>query len=379
MMQLPSFILPANDGRASTPDGAARRRSMAQNMLYSGMDTSPIASPWQGASRIAQALVGGYGMRKADQAEAEGREGANALMAKLLQGGDSPDNATIMEAMNNPWLSEGQGRLAAGLLEQNFKKSQPDWQTFTDKNTGDVYRYNGNDPSSKPEVFFDAPAAPQDLMNVPKGGALYDPNTKSWVTPPSAQGGASMADIDDVTKIVKMYDQAPGVSRYREIVPSLKSMQESLKDNSTISDLDFVYGVAKVLDPESVVRESEGQAVIASQSLPDQVVGQFNRILRGEQALTAKVRKDLYRLARRRGEQLRQQAQDEANYFHEFGAGYGVAPQQFRPVDALPEYNEAMYPDQTGAPHRVGRAPVMNFQTSPPPPASVLRQKYGIQ
>lgn len=379
-MNIPSFLLPANMGGPITPEAAARKRSMGEGMLYAGMDTSPIASPWQGVSRVAQALVGGYGMRKADAAEEEGRKSASSVMAKLLQSG-SPDNAAIMEAMQNPWLSDGQGRLAANLLDQNFKRSQPDWQTVTDKNSGDVYRWNGNDPNSKPELFFDAAPAPQDLMNVPKGANIYDPSSKSWVTPPTGPEGVGAADLDDVAKITKMYEAAPGVSRYRTVVPSLTSMQKSLKDPSAISDLDFVYGVAKILDPESVVRESETGLVIQSQSLPDQVVGQMNKILNGEAALTPGVRKDLFRLARRRGEAFHEQAQREVQYFQDLGRGYGVSPEQFRALDELPIYDESQYPGQPElpAPRRFGRPPVTNFQKNPPPPAAVLRQKYGIQ
>lgn len=375
---IPSGILPGNG--AATPESVKRRRRLAESLMQSGMDTSPVESPWQAVGRIGQAAIGGYSDYQAGQQEEEGRQSAQAKMAELLQGGN-PDNASIMEAMNNPWLTDGQGRLASALMEQNFKKAQPDWQTFTDKASGDVFRWNQNDQNAKPEMFYDAAPAPQDLMNVGKGGRIYDPNTQTWVEQPAMDGaGVAPADIDDTAKITKMYENAPGVSRYRTVVPSLRSMQESLKDNSAISDLDFVYGVAKILDPESVVRESETGMVIESQSLSDQVVGQLNKLMNGEAALTARVRKDLFKLARRRGDQLKKQAEDEVKYFHEFGQGFGVAPQQFRALDQLPQFDETQYPDDAMAPPQINdpNRGVTQFDLMMSPQKKVLIDKYGL-
>lgn len=46
---------------------ALRRRQEAAGLMQGGMDTSPIQSPWQGVSRLAQALVGGYEQGQADK------------------------------------------------------------------------------------------------------------------------------------------------------------------------------------------------------------------------------------------------------------------------------------------------------------------------
>ena len=64
-----SFMLPSN-GKA-TPQSVERKRRMAQTLMEQGMQTSPIASPWQGFARIAQALSGGLASRQADPCDAE--------------------------------------------------------------------------------------------------------------------------------------------------------------------------------------------------------------------------------------------------------------------------------------------------------------------
>lgn len=383
-MEIPSFLLPANG--VATPEQVARKRRLAEQLMGNGVDTSPVESPWQAVGRVGQAMIGGYTDYRAGQQEQAGQASAKEALAGLLADG-SPDNVAIMGAMNNPWLTDGQGRIAGMLLEENFRKSRPDWQTFTDKASGDVYRWNQNDADAKPEMFFDAPAAPRDLETVSKGASIYDPNTGSWIAPPAPGGGPAAADLDDVAKVTKMYEGSPGISRYRTVVPSLTSMQKSLSDTSAISDLDFVYGVAKILDPESVVRESETGLVIQSQSIPDQVVGQLNKLLNGEAALTKGVRKDLFRLARRRGESLKEQAEREVQYFHNFGQGYGIAPDQFRPLDTLPYYDESMFPGDEPAPGspqypatRQGISGYYQKQIQPPrPDGNALRTKYGLK
>jgi hypothetical protein len=52
----------------------------------------------------------------------------------------------------------------------------PEWKTF--ESNGDVYRYNPNDPNSKPEVFFDAPDDPFQTL-------LKSITPPSQVTPPA--------------------------------------------------------------------------------------------------------------------------------------------------------------------------------------------------
>lgn len=120
-MEIPSFLLPANG--AATPETVARKRKFAEALLGQGIDSSPVQSPWQAVARVAQAGVGGYADYKAGQQEAEGQKGAKEEMAKLLSG--SPDNAAIFGAMNNPWITDTQGRMAGALLENNLKLAAP--------------------------------------------------------------------------------------------------------------------------------------------------------------------------------------------------------------------------------------------------------------
>ncbi|ANL33237.1 hypothetical protein [Rhizobium phaseoli] len=61
-----SFIYGGDTGKTQE-DLSDQRKRLAYAMLQQGMDTSPIQSPWQGAARLAQALMGGLAIRQADQ------------------------------------------------------------------------------------------------------------------------------------------------------------------------------------------------------------------------------------------------------------------------------------------------------------------------
>ncbi|HYE38598.1 MAG TPA: hypothetical protein VEB23_01620, partial [Ramlibacter sp.] len=60
---------------------ALRKRQEGAAMMRQGFDTSPIQSPWQGVSRLAQALLGGYEARQGDDEIKAAGEASAAEMA----------------------------------------------------------------------------------------------------------------------------------------------------------------------------------------------------------------------------------------------------------------------------------------------------------
>lgn len=74
------FLIP----NGTTPDELSLRQKLAASMLQSGMDSSPIASPWQGAARLAQALFGGATMASAqDEANSERAKAMGDLLKSI--------------------------------------------------------------------------------------------------------------------------------------------------------------------------------------------------------------------------------------------------------------------------------------------------------
>ena len=77
-------------GAPMTPQAAEAQRKVAQALLMQGMDYSPVRSPWQGAARVAQALVGGFESAQADASDKKLAEMQPQMLAAALTGAVSP-------------------------------------------------------------------------------------------------------------------------------------------------------------------------------------------------------------------------------------------------------------------------------------------------
>ncbi|MBY5358618.1 hypothetical protein HFO97_01120 [Rhizobium leguminosarum] len=65
-MSLKSFISGGDTGQTQD-DISDQRKRLAYAMLQQGMDTGPVQSPWEGAARLVQALMGGLAIRRQEQ------------------------------------------------------------------------------------------------------------------------------------------------------------------------------------------------------------------------------------------------------------------------------------------------------------------------
>lgn len=83
-----------NGGTRLTPEDVAAQRKYAQGLMSQGMDYSPVASPWQGAARVAQALLGGYEGGQADYASKQNADESSKVLAALLGGAGAAPAAT---------------------------------------------------------------------------------------------------------------------------------------------------------------------------------------------------------------------------------------------------------------------------------------------
>jgi spore germination cell wall hydrolase CwlJ-like protein len=84
-------------GEQVTPGQLAARRKIAEAMVQSGMDMSPIRSPWQGLNRVAQSLVGTYQAGKVDDEQAAATRDAIAGAVAAYRGAQ-PDLTGVAAA-----------------------------------------------------------------------------------------------------------------------------------------------------------------------------------------------------------------------------------------------------------------------------------------
>ncbi len=106
------------------------------------------------------------------------------------------------------------------------------------------------------------------------------------------------AETED--KLRQQFLNIPAVRDFGEISKQFAVLQQAAKDPTAVSDLDYTFGIMKILDPTSIVRETEQGQIIESQALPASMLGRLNKVINGEATLDITARQNLMNLAQRR-------------------------------------------------------------------------------
>ena len=235
---------------------------------------------------------------------------------------------------SDPWLSDSQKSMAMMLAKD---KMGPQFE-FVQGNDGTFFRKNNRAGTIEP--YLKAPSKPtwgvigKDQFGRDQMGWI-DPNDRSVTPgqPQAAQGqpvsitgpdgnpvqvppgmdpvefqktfskraaeDAAGPKSDDVTSLRKEVQNLPSYKNLAQAAPIYDAMRSTADTDSKASDLNLVYGLGKIMDPGSVVREGEMVMVKNAASLPDWLVGAING-LSGGQVLTPETRQAILREAHNR-------------------------------------------------------------------------------
>lgn len=108
----------------------------------------------------------------------------------------------------------------------------------------------------------------------------------------AAQGNTIKSETD----LRKEFADLPEVKNYKQAAPAFRAIKDAASRNTPASDINIVYGIAKIYDPTSVVREGEYATVANSPNIPERVKG-LAQYLAGGGKLTADVKAQLLREA----------------------------------------------------------------------------------
>lgn len=350
------------------PAGLASQRDAwdtAMAQMQGVNATSPLVA---GAQALGMGLAG-YGSGKATRDSEAGSAEYRARLSKALSG-EKVDNATLMQLAfdpyadqagsaaslkmwerNNPTPSEQLALETAKLQKQKTEYDiahQADPAYSVQQDADGRYWYVPNKPGFEPKPIenFEGPKPKVEHNNVTikdrfgneipvdlsteEGQTLY----KEFITKIKSGGPGAVGQgggIKDAFSITKEFNNDKQYQAAQVATSTLNSMAKSFRDKSAISDLDYIIGLAKILDPTSVVRSSEGEQVQATQSMPAQLAGRLNRLLNGEQALDDKTRADLYRLAERRTAELQAQGEQQRGFYGNIATQNGFDPETYIP------------------------------------------------
>lgn len=265
-----------------TPEAINRKRQIAQALVMQGMDTSPIQSPWQGAARIAQALVGGYQGQQAEQAAMKLQQEQEAKAKAAQEAADyekrnTPEFKEVDGSIYNwnPYMAEG-GKPV--LLSQAMQEAD-DWKKLNERQ---MYRQGAD---GQPE-FFDIPGNESGVAAVTAAQATKGaPQGMKWKDPANVNAGlehipgytkpipAEMAGKLSMMKVAKrgIADTKDALLRDWGSTDVLKNAAASTLPNwagGDISTLSGDIGVAKrnvSIGVESALRVMTGAAAPESE------------------------------------------------------------------------------------------------------------------
>lgn len=303
------------------------------------------------------ALKGAISGQAADQMQAASRAALPHIMSR-----DDLDPAVKAAFMRNPTLAANYLTALAKPPEYKFEKAGPYYGPFNPQSG--QFRVQGATPEThkigpeenvvsitppmpgRPPQPVAQPPQPSPAMQPPAPQAAAPPADPSFAerfsgegVRPIIKGGVSQGTI---SKLADDFRADKNVQRYQTIQPIIASAREAATRPGGAADLNLIYAFAKIVDPESVVREGETVMVQRTGSLPDWVVGQIERMNSG-QGMTEQVRKKLLVELESRVGGL-QRAHDSATEFYRRRAvSAGIdpsliiyAPQMYEPPTVAP-------------------------------------------
>lgn len=150
------------------------------------------------------------------------------------------------------------------------------------------------------------------IVNKPAGytikelgdGNTYLVDTMNPSKQPIPLGPPKAPDPKEIDQVRGQIEKLPTVAAVQVVAPVFNSMIKSAAINSKAADLDMIYGLAKVLDPNSVVREGEMEMVKRTGGVFDQIQGWLSSVNAGG-ALPPDVRASIMQIAANRVAELK--------------------------------------------------------------------------
>jgi hypothetical protein len=112
---------------------------------------------------------------------------------------------------------------------------------------------------------------------------------------------------------------------YRTVRQAFQKVEASLAQGTGIGDVGGIFGVMKIFDPGSTVREGEAATVENSGGVPERFRGLYNRVLNGER-LTPQQRAEIVAVGRAQFGTYEQGYQGRVADFTRMAEDYGIDP-----------------------------------------------------
>lgn len=285
------------------------------------------------APQIAPASPGGgilgnlFGRRK---------QVGNDTIGYLVRNGVDEGTATMMA--QNPELLQD-------FLKQKMKPQEPQKPIeingrLVDPNTYEVIR-DFSTPKEDKQPWRALTAAEISAMGLPPGTYQMSPDGKVEPTVTPREQDAGFGRYQEIRKEIQ---GLPSYKNYAQAAPIYDTMVDAAKRDSKAADLNLIYGLGKIFDPGSVVREGEMTMVKDTASWPDWLVGFLNSVDGGARLQPA-TRKMILQEARSRIEAYKGRLDGDLGQYRTIADTFGMDPTLLLPpmpeLQPLPTISDA--------------------------------------
>lgn len=148
---------------------------------------------------------------------------------------------------------------------------------------------------------------------------------------------------DNSTGLRKEFENLPEVKNYKQALPSYKAIEDAVKRNTPQADINIVYGLAKLYDPNSVVREGEYATVANSPNIPERIKG-YAQYINGGGKLSPVTKAQILAEAQGRIKSYEDQYASSRNDFERISQRSGADTQLVFPKPMTPAVDRSAAP-----------------------------------
>lgn len=251
---------------------------------------------------------------------------AQAMRGNVFEKPPEGMNASIFNTVNTVGRMQAEGRrmqLEDAAIAAAQKRNETIFGKALDnpeaiaRNLGVLGEMTGQGGGMTPGI---KPGSYDDLAQKYRGNeALIEADLKRQIETPDRNKAT-----EDALRTQLLGQKA--IQNFTEISKQYSVLQQAYADPTAVSDLDYTFGVMKILDPESIVRESEQGQIIQSGSIPSALLGQMNKIIQGKAVLKDDLRRSMLDLAQRRYEISKGIAESLSSEFERMATERGANP-----------------------------------------------------
>lgn len=174
----------------------------------------------------------------------------------LFQNGLAADKVQTIDLGNAVGIMDARGNIVKTVPKGEPNKG-PEYGVIGKDEFGNE-QYGWRDPRSQSVTPYKPQAAqPAQPSTIPQAPPGVDPKVWRESQSKNAAANALPGSFDDTAKLRNEFTALPAYKNMAQAAPVYQSMRDAAGRNTKAADLNIVYGLGKIMDPGSVVREGE--------------------------------------------------------------------------------------------------------------------------